>query len=56
MALIRGFVKVGPDGTVKLPSHILRQVGWRETQLVELKVLGCPQAYFVILRGRTHVR
>lgn len=60
MPLMRGFTKVeaedGKDTKVPIPSHIAREAGFKDGQLVEVKLMGPASAQYVMIHKRTKAR
>ena len=60
MPLIRGFSKVeakdGENPKILIPSHIAREAGFRDGQLVEVKLMGPTGAQYVMIHKRRKAR
>jgi len=56
MTLIRSFSKLEKDGKIKLPGNIIRAVGLKEGQLVELKITGASKKKNIIISIRDNTR
>lgn len=56
MTLMRAFSRVGKEGDIKLPANIQREVGLREGQLVELKIVGASRKKNVLVSARGSAR
>jgi len=53
MTLMRAFSRVEKDGKIKLPDNIKREVGIKEGQLVELKIVGASKKKNILVSARS---
>jgi len=56
MGLMRAFGKVDEEGKISIPNNIRREVGFREGQMVEIKVSGPNRAQFIVIHKRQSAR
>ena len=52
MTLMRGFSKIDKEGNIPIPSNIRRQARLEEGAMVEVKVVGCQGAQYIVIRRR----
>jgi bifunctional DNA-binding transcriptional regulator/antitoxin component of YhaV-PrlF toxin-antitoxin module len=53
---MRAFSKVEKDGKIKLPGNIKREAGLKESQLVELKIVGASRKKSILVSARSSAR
>lgn len=56
MTLRRGFSKVNKDGQVVIPKNIIKEVGLKDSQIVEIRVQGAGSSRYITLKGRKETR
>lgn len=56
MTLMRAFSKIDKDGKIKLPGNIQREAGFKEGQLVELKIVGASKKKNILVSARNSAR
>lgn len=56
MALMRYMTRVGPDGSVTIPSNLLRETAFKQGDPVELKLQGPSRGQYVVIRKSARVR
>ncbi|MDI6815368.1 MAG: hypothetical protein QMC90_04745 [Dehalococcoidales bacterium] len=60
MPLMRGFTRVvaeaGKNPQIPIPSHIAREAGFKDGQLVEVKLMGPASAQYVMIHKREKAR
>lgn len=56
MALMRGFSRVDKEGRIYIPDNIRREAGFKEGQLLEIKVTGPNRAQYIIIHSRKEAR
>ena len=56
MTLMRAFSKVDKEGKIAIPANIQREVGIKEGQLVELKIVGASAKKSVLITARKSAR
>jgi len=54
--LMRAFSKVDKVGKIAIPGNIQREAGFKEGQLVELKIVGASAKKGVLITGRKSAR
>jgi len=53
---MRAFSKIDKDGKIKLPGNIQREAGFKEGQLVELKIVGASKKKNILVSARNSAR
>ena len=56
MTLMRAFSKIDKEGKIKLPGNIQREAGFKEGQLVEMKIVGASRKKNVLITVRDSAR
>lgn len=60
MPLMRGFSRVkaedGGNPQISIPEHIAREAGFKDGQLVEVKLMGPASAQYVMIHKRGKAR
>lgn len=60
MPLMRGFSKVkaedGENPQIPIPAHIAREAGFKNGQLVEIKLMGPASAQYIMIHKRDKAR
>ena len=56
MTLMRAFSKVDEGGKIAIPRNIQREVGLKEGQLVELKIVGASAKKSILITARKSAR
>ena len=56
MTLMRSFSRVDKEGKIKLPGNIQRAVGFKEGQLVELRITGATRKKNILVSARGNAK
>ncbi len=56
MTLMRAFCKVDKEGKIAIPGNIQREAGIKESQLIELKIVGTSTKKSILITARKSAR
>ena len=54
--LMRGFARLGREGSLSLPRNFLLALGLKENQILELKIVGASKAKQLLVSKRERCR